>query len=111
MPLSALARRAAHMFKDRIEASQGPRIRSVRVFGSRARGDWNEGSDLDILVLVDHRDPSLDRTILEASCSVEEELGFTFLISPRIMAQEHFEELLQRELRLARDIIAEGVIV
>ncbi len=34
---------------------------AVILFGSLARGDFNEGSDVDILVVADFREPFLDR--------------------------------------------------
>lgn len=37
-------------------ARLGERIREVRVFGSRARGDTRPASDLDLFVLVDRDD-------------------------------------------------------
>jgi len=38
-------------------------IKQIIVFGSRSRGDSNDGSDLDILVLVKERDSMALRTI------------------------------------------------
>lgn len=107
--LSPLAAQAARTFKTRAEDAGGGRILEFRVFGSMARGEAHAGSDLDIFVMVDQRDPQLDRAIIEAACSVEEELGFPFLVSPRIMARAHFEELVRRERLLARDILNDGI--
>jgi len=33
-----------------------PELRGVGYFGSYARGDWGVGSDLDLLIIVDHVD-------------------------------------------------------
>ena len=38
-------------------------IKQIIVFGSRSRGDSNDGSDLDVLVLVNERDSMALRTI------------------------------------------------
>jgi predicted nucleotidyltransferase len=38
-------------------------IKQIVVFGSRSRGDSNDGSDLDVLVLVNERDSMALRTI------------------------------------------------
>ena len=38
-------------------------INQIVVFGSRSRGDSNDGSDLDVLVLVNERDSMALRTI------------------------------------------------
>lgn len=37
----------------------GERIRNIRLFGSRARGDFDSCSDIDILLVVDRKDLEL----------------------------------------------------
>ena len=37
----------------RVRALLGPRLRSILLFGSYARGDYDEESDIDIMVLAD----------------------------------------------------------
>lgn len=109
MPLDSTARRAAQLFKEKVLEQVGPRVERLVVFGSRARADWHQNSDLDILVLVDRRDLQLDRQVIDSACEVEAEMQFPFLVAPRIMAKEHFQDLLNRELKLARDIEREGI--
>jgi len=36
-----------------LEDHYGIRLKSVILYGSAARGDWNEDSDIDLLVLLD----------------------------------------------------------
>jgi predicted nucleotidyltransferase len=43
--------------------SSVPEVSRIIVFGSRARGSSNDGSDLDVLVLVGKNDPTLLQTI------------------------------------------------
>jgi predicted nucleotidyltransferase len=108
-PLPPTAQRAAQLFKEKVLHQVGPRIEKLVVFGSRARGDERADSDLDILILVDRRDLQLDRQIIDAACDVEIEMGFPFQVAPRIMSSQHYLDLLGRELKLARDIEAEGI--
>ena len=50
----------AQRFADALDPSLG--VRTVVVFGSVARGDFNSSSDVDILVIADHLpDRTLDR--------------------------------------------------
>jgi predicted nucleotidyltransferase len=42
-------------------------ILQFHVFGSRARGDATEGSDLDVFLVVDHIDANLRRRISETA--------------------------------------------
>ena len=39
------------------------RIKLIRLFGSKARGDYDEESDTDLLIIVDEADPYLIREI------------------------------------------------
>lgn len=43
------------------------KVHEVRVFGSRARGDATEESGLDVLVVVDYLDHSIERYISDCA--------------------------------------------
>ena len=45
--------KAAEEFKDKIVKKFGKIVKSVVIFGSFARGDFNEKSDVDLLVIID----------------------------------------------------------
>ncbi|MCA8975169.1 MAG: nucleotidyltransferase domain-containing protein, partial [Planctomycetes bacterium] len=46
-------RTAIGEFVDFIRGRFGRRVRQLQLFGSRARGEGNEDSDVDILVVID----------------------------------------------------------
>ena len=49
-------------FRDRVRAEFGARVRDIRIFGSKVRGDFHDESDIDLLVLIDDGDRgSFDR--------------------------------------------------
>jgi len=64
-----------HEFRRRLEALYGERLRDVILYGSYARGEADDGSDIDVLVVLDdfgdeeaelHRmDPIADELSLE----------------------------------------------
>ena len=39
-------------FKTKLEERLGVQIKEIRLFGSKARGDWHKGSDIDILIIL-----------------------------------------------------------
>ncbi|MEW5946268.1 MAG: nucleotidyltransferase domain-containing protein [bacterium] len=45
-------------------------ILSFKVFGSRARGDWDRDSDMDIFIVVPRLTPELDKKISDAAWEV-----------------------------------------
>ncbi|MBI3924871.1 MAG: nucleotidyltransferase domain-containing protein, partial [Armatimonadetes bacterium] len=75
MSLGSVARAAALRMRAEIERACPGRLRELRVFGSRARGDAGVESDLDLLVLVDREDSRLWDGVYRASAEVEREFG------------------------------------
>jgi predicted nucleotidyltransferase len=86
-------------------------LRQVIVYGSRARGDHKVGSDLDVLILVDHLDDSLKQRVREIRYRVMWEEDFEPLIS--LLCQEETEFLRQiwQGNGLANNIQHEGCLV
>ncbi len=56
---------------ERLRERYGDRIRSILLFGSRARGDHDPVSDYDIMVLVDRKTPELDSEIFQLGCEID----------------------------------------
>lgn len=80
-----------------------------RVFGSRARGDGGENSDLDIFIEVSSIDKLLRDKILEVvwELSLEKEI----VISPLIFTREEIDKSPLRSSPIVRNILRDGVIV
>lgn len=77
------------------------------MFGSRARGDFVDGSDIDVVVIVEGLDPALKDRILEEVARVE--LEHLRPVSVLALDEEEFNRLYCRERRIALDIRREGV--
>ena len=60
------AQEYARLLRERL----GPRLKQVTLFGSHARGDSWEGSDWDMLVVVDRRTPEVREMILDAEVEI-----------------------------------------
>jgi uncharacterized protein len=52
-------------FPRRLRQRIGKNIRKIYLFGSRARGDFHEGSDFDFLILLDKNGPSQKEEVLK----------------------------------------------
>jgi uncharacterized protein len=80
-----------------------------RVFGSRARGDADEYSDLDVFVEVERLDSSLKERLLDIAW----EVGFEnfMVISPLIYTRDEIENSAHRSSPVVRVIAHEGVPV
>ena len=60
---TVLAQEYSRILRDKI----GPHLSKVYLFGSQARGDSWEGSDYDMLVIVDKRIPFIREKVLEVA--------------------------------------------
>ncbi len=85
------------------------RLMDFRVFGSRARGDEDEYSDLDVFVEV----PSLDKQLKEKILDVVWEVGFEnfMVISLLIFTKDEIENSPLRSSPIVKNIVEEGVVI
>jgi len=85
----------------------GTRSRQFALFGSRARGDSTELSDLDVLIVVDALDGAEARDI---GCFTRDLLNrHDLLVSTFAASFERMTELRKRERRIDREIDRDGV--
>ena len=80
-----------------------------KVFGSRARGDADEYSDLDVFIEVEAIDPALRDAISDAVWEVGYQ-NYT-VISPLIFTRDELERSPLRVSPIVRSIAEEGVSV
>lgn len=98
-------------FKNRIGKEIHGHIRSMRVFGSRARGNAAPNSDMDILILVDKNDPALEAAIDEVAYRVMWDSDFNPILSVKVMEATRYEDFLKRDFSFYRNVNREGISI
>jgi len=93
--------------KKRLQEIAGDRIVRMVLYGSRARGDYSEGSDTDIAVIVRGLSREMKDAMLNRVADVE--LEYLRSLSTLILSEEDFLLLKKRERRIAMDIDREGI--
>jgi uncharacterized protein len=93
--------------KERLEIMLGDRLVLLVLYGSRARGDYERSSDVDVAVIVRDLDRKLKLQILQAVAEIE--LEHLVPLSTLVMSEDSYTDLLRRERRIALDIQREGV--
>ncbi len=83
------------------------RVRLVRLFGSKARGDAKPESDVDVLVVVDRDEYGLWREIQDIAADTSLKHGV--FLSVKVMSREHYSFLHSMETSFVRNIEREGV--
>ena len=89
--------------------SQRVKVHELWAFGSRARGDATEESDLDVLVVVDYLDPSTERYI--SDCAWEAGFPEDVIIMPIAISVEILKNSPIRESVFIKNVYQEGVSV
>ena len=69
--MTSAERQSLERFKATVEPLLGENLVSLRLFGSRAREEGTEESDLDVSVIVRHKDRALCRSIVEAALEID----------------------------------------
>jgi predicted nucleotidyltransferase len=94
-------------FASELRGRLGSRVRQIRLYGSRARGEAREGSDYDFLVVVDSRTPQLRRIVLDVETGLMDRYGA--LVATVLRSEEEWRQ--SQAFPLARNIMREGVAV
>ena len=108
--LRAEERSALDAFVTEVKRSFADDLERVVLFGSRARGDSREDSDIDVLVLLRRPTTWEDRRRAVAAAHAAQWRGDVFVaISPLVLSVADLEELRRRERLLAEDIDTQGI--
>lgn len=106
-PLCAAERAALDQLVAWIRRRFGARVVELTLFGSRARGEGNEDSDVDVLVAIDDVTSGEARDIAHLCGDLLTE--HDVIVSPFVLATARLEELRRRERLIAREIRRDGV--
>jgi len=93
--------------KESLGTFLGDRLRRMILFGSIARGDFTDESDIDVAIIIRGLTRELKRQILDRVAEVE--LKHLTPVSTLLLSEDEFNRLKRRERRIALDIEREGV--
>jgi Nucleotidyltransferase domain. len=93
--------------KKAIQEIAGKRLIKMVLYGSRARGDYSDGSDTDIAIIIRGLSPEMKRMMFDKIADIE--LEHLRYLSTLILSEDDFELLKKRERRIAGDIEREGI--
>ncbi len=94
-------------FRRRLEARFGGSLLALRLFGSFARGEASEDSDVDVFVLLREASWREIREVLDLAGDLWAETGL--LVSPTVMDETRHRVWRRQERPLVLDIEREGV--
>ncbi len=89
-------------FRGEVLRKLGSNVRSIVVFGSRARGCWKPWSDIDVLIVLKLAPEGLDRFKL---------IPYTPMIQPWIYTEDEFYTALKNFDIAVLDALEHGIVV
>jgi hypothetical protein len=105
--LSLNEQEAVESFLTRLWTQHSERIFQATLFGSKARGDSQPDSDIDILLIVDEDDWRFRHAISDIASGVS--LEYSVLIAPRVIGQARWTEMEQECFTLCENVAREGI--
>jgi predicted nucleotidyltransferase len=98
---------AVNQYINRIQSRFGDRIITAVLFGSKARGDADDESDIDLLLVVDSEDRALRNELWRIAFRVS--LEHNLVISPSVFGQASWAETRRIRMPLYRAVEADGI--
>lgn len=105
--VAPLARTAAARFAQELRRRLGEAVVEVRLFGSFARGEADEDSDVDVAVVLERVDWTTQRDVIDLATDIG--LPLDLRISPALFDRETYALWRAQERPLVADIEREGV--
>jgi predicted nucleotidyltransferase len=96
-------------FRSALELRFGERLREMRLFGSWARGEAHDESDVDVFVAIDDLTPDERHEVLGIAYDADAENDWLVLLSPLAYSSADAARMRSGGRRLFRDIDGEGV--
>jgi len=109
MALSKKERSALKQFKIRLEEVLGSQLIEMKLFGSKARGDDQPNSDIDVLVIVATDDWHISDTVYDIATDIF--LQTDLCISPKVISKNIFDKLQKEKTSFIRNINRDAITV
>jgi predicted nucleotidyltransferase len=106
-PVPVTVARALSAYARELRRRYGREVVELRLFGSFARGEADEDSDIDVAVVLEHVDWHTRGAVIDLATDVG--LPFDLRISPTVFDRETWERWRREERPLVMDIEREGV--
>ena len=108
--LNETYRNSAEEFADKVVTALGDQVDAIVLFGSVARADARQDSDIDILVIAPN--PSITRDRLSEICAnLMYDSGYSFFLSFAQISRDEFLKLSEIGSPFIKNVLAEGIVL
>lgn len=109
MKLTKQENLAIKHFHQALEEELGDNFRNMYLFGSKARGDAAEDSDIDLLVICVGEDWRIADRVYSIATDILLETGIS--LSPKVISHNVYEQMREQSMPFYENISREGVAV
>ena len=112
MPSSGLTEKdqlALKRFKEAVTKALGNELVELKLFGSKARGDAREDSDIDILVITNSGNWRLRDVVYRIVNNIL--LDDDINISPKVIGKEDYKRLYEKGYPFVKNVIRDGIAI
>lgn len=110
-PLPPTIEEALRAFRASLERMFGERLREMTLFGSVARGEATEESDVDVLVVADDVTEGERRAVMDLAYDAGASGEELVVVSPLVWSTTQAADIRARERRITLEIARDGVPV
>ena len=96
-------------FRDRVLKDLGDRINAIVVYGSVARGEYRDDSDIDVLIVGS--DKEIKSKVSEISYEIDYENNFETFITPVYYTREEIEHRVKVGSPFLYEVLKDGVVL
>lgn len=96
-------------FEKEVRETLSSNLILLEVFGSKARGDFTEESDMDILVVVKKFEPVVMEKMAAISSGISIKEGI--LISPLVLSESEYKKNRYADTLFVRELDRDGVLI
>jgi uncharacterized protein len=94
-------------FKQELIERYPDKVVTVLVYGSKARGDYHDESDIDVLVIAKESDWKFSDKVREIGYALDEEIDYR--LSIQVMSKEKIAYLRENNFGFAQSILRDAV--
>lgn len=105
--LNPTEQKALKEFKDKLVNKFGSDLVMIKLFGSKARGDSRQESDIDVLVIVKNLTKNNKHWIIDLAYELS--LKYKLAVSPRIYSEQIWKYYLSLPLSFTYTVEKEGI--
>lgn len=105
--LNPSEKKALNEFSLRVKSALNENLFDLKFFGSKSTGKFHDESDIDVLIVVNHRDENVLDIVSDILLDVE--LKYASKISPVVLSTAEFLKNQQHQTLFYHEITRDGV--